>query len=354
MPAPKFRESTANEVSWYSEIRPIYVQLSKKVESLIQEIISDQAIPIHAIHCRAKEVDSFAKKIETRKYTNPRTQVTDLCGIRVITYVEGDLDKVSQLIESTFDIDEENSIDKSESLGEDKVGYRSIHYIAKLPRDRIKLPEYKKFKDIFFEIQIRTILQHAWAEIEHDKNYKFTGELPPDLKRRFKVLAGVLELADREFNGIAFDIDKYSISVNDDTKRGNLDILIDSTSIKSYLKIKFEELIKKKLLEPEFPDSTEKTVLKELKHFGISSLREFDKIIPKDFIKNTLKFKPSSDPNNYAGILRDIMIIHNAEHYFKDCWNNHWDFMDNSSVEYLKLYLPTIQNILKKHKVDTF
>ncbi len=62
--------------------------------------------------------------------------------------------------------------------------------VAEIKDDRIILPEYQKFKDKKFEIQIRTILQHAWAEIEHDRDYKFTGELPINIKRRFRILAG--------------------------------------------------------------------------------------------------------------------------------------------------------------------
>jgi putative GTP pyrophosphokinase len=185
-------KSIENSIKWYSENKILFEQLSKKVETIIQEILIDNKIPIHAIYSRAKEIDSYSKKIEDSKYTDPISQITDLSGIRIIAYVESDLDKISKIIEEHFEIDKENSIDKSQSLGTDKVGYRSIHFIGKLPNDRIKLPEYKKFGDLYFEIQIRTILQHSWAEIEHDKNYKFSGELPNYLKRRFKVLAGVL------------------------------------------------------------------------------------------------------------------------------------------------------------------
>jgi hypothetical protein len=55
-----------------------------------------------------------------------------------------------------------------------------------------------------FEVQIRTVLQHAWAEFEHDIRYK--GTIPdahaPDLDRRLTLAAGLLELADREFSTI--------------------------------------------------------------------------------------------------------------------------------------------------------
>jgi len=76
-----------------------------------------------------------------------------------------------------------------------------------------KLPEYTACKDCVFEIQIRTILQHTWAEIEHDKNYKYSGVLPDEIERRLNLLSAVLESADNEFNTISQEIDNYTKSV---------------------------------------------------------------------------------------------------------------------------------------------
>jgi putative GTP pyrophosphokinase len=345
------KETIAEAVSWYSKERPVYHKLSKKVESIIEEIINDQNVAIHAIYSRAKDIDSFAKKLEDPKYTNPKTDITDLAGIRVISYVESDLENISKLIEANFDIDKENSIDKSETLGEDKVGYRSIHFIAKLPNDRLKLPEYKKYSGIFFEIQIRTILQHAWAEIEHDKNYKFSGVLPIKLKRRFKILAGLLELADREFNEIASEIDKYSASVKADTKKGKLDIPIDSTSIKLYLKEKFKDLIKQGM-NPEFAsENSEKLVLDELREFKITTLKELDNIIPIDYCDRAIKYRQSEV--NYTGLVRHLMIVNDADKYFRDSWKNHWKNFNSNVMEILRSYNPKIEEVFKNHNIKT-
>ena len=348
------KKTISEAVSWYSGMRPIYEQLSKKVESIIQEIINDQKIHIHAIYCRAKEIESFTKKIEDPKYNDPINQITDFSGIRIITYVESDLELVCKVLETHFEIDPENSIDKSKSLGIDKVGYRSIHYVCKLPKDRIKLPEYKKFDGLFFEIQVRTILQHGWAEIEHDKDYKFSGELPAYLKRRFKVLAGVLELADREFNQLAFEIDKYSASVSSDTKKGKLDILIDSTSIKSYLEIKFASLIKKGMKPAFFDENYEKKVLEELRIFGINTLKDLDEIIPTDFAEKVLKYEKieQNGRHNYAGLLRDIMMTVDTEKYFNECWRRSWTGMNKNTVELIKSYKVPFDGYIKKFELE--
>lgn len=335
-----------DSISWYLERRPIYEHLSKKVESIIHEIISDEKIPIHAIFSRAKEVESFSKKIEDPKYTNPSTQITDLSGIRIITYVESDMLKVAELLKSFFEIDEKNSVDKSESLGVDRVGYRSIHYIAKLPADRIKLPEYKKFKDLYFEIQIRTILQHAWAEIEHDKDYKFSGELPANLKRRFKVLAGVLELADREFNQIATEIDRYSNSVNSDTKKDKLNITIDSISLKSFINVKFPELVRLGMKD----NLSEHRIIDELRLFGINTLEELDAIIPNDFATQYQNLQ-KVNKCTFLGFLRHIMIVNDAEKYFKNSWRASWIGISSHTIKLLRHYNIPIDKYVKKYKI---
>ena len=71
-------------------------------------------------------------------------------------------------LQDQFYIDEKNSVDKRKALGDREFGYLSLHRIAMVSPQRGKLIEYLRFKDEPFEIQIRSILQHAWAEIEHD------------------------------------------------------------------------------------------------------------------------------------------------------------------------------------------
>jgi ppGpp synthetase/RelA/SpoT-type nucleotidyltranferase len=91
--------------------------------------------------------------------------------------------------------------DKAQALLEDeKFGYASIHYLVRLKVNRTDLSEYSRFKGLVAEIQVRTILQHAWAEIEHDIQYK--SAIPSSIRRRFMSLAGMLEIGDREFQAI--------------------------------------------------------------------------------------------------------------------------------------------------------
>ena len=72
-----------------------------------------------------------------------------------------------------------------------RIGYASVHYIASLKGSRTSSPEYSRFQNIKFEVQIRSILQHTWAEIEHDLQYKSQESLPRELRRKFARLAGL-------------------------------------------------------------------------------------------------------------------------------------------------------------------
>lgn len=354
MSTDQTKSKISNNIRWYQDKRPVYKQLSKKVETILSEIISIKEIHVHAISSRTKTIDSFEKKIEGLKYNDPINQITDFSGIRIITYVESDLQLICELIRTNFIIDPKNSEDKTSLLGIDKVGYRSIHFICQMPYDRIKLEEYKKFNGLFFEIQVRTLLQHSWAEIEHDKDYKFSGVLPDNLKRRFKILAGLLELADREFNNLAFEIENHRDSIISDTKKGNLEIKIDGTSVKLFFKVKFENLLKKGLKPTFFNDNYEKIIFDELSLFGIETLDDLNKIIPNDFSEKIIMSETINTIHNqnYAGLLRELMIIFDSQRYFEYCWRKDWFSIHPNTIKLLKLYNIPIEKYMDEFELD--
>ena len=146
---------------------------------------------------------------------------------------ESDVKRISKVIEREFKIDFNHYNNKSGN----KFGYRSVHYVASFNDTRAKITEFKVFSGMEFEIQIRTILQHAWAEIEHDRGYKFQDVLPEysDIKNRFSVISGILKMADTEFDSIVSDIAEYANTVGQNAKDGKIDIPIDSISLKEYL-----------------------------------------------------------------------------------------------------------------------
>ena len=196
-------------VTAYLKLRGFYERLAVKVKGILEEALERKGIQVHSVQARAKEPSSFGKKAaqpseadsERPKYPRPLEQITDLAGVRIITYFPGTLEEIDRILRDEFHI-VKRSDKGAELIEEDRFGYQSIHYLLKFTSRRSQLPEYAPFADTLAEIQVRTILQHAWAEIEHDIQYKSASVIPVEIRRRFMALAGMLELADREFQAI--------------------------------------------------------------------------------------------------------------------------------------------------------
>ena len=124
-----------------------------------------------------------------------------MAGIRVITFFRSDVPRVATIIREQFDVLDEQDIGKA-LIEQQRIGYQSVHFIVRLSPSRFSLPEYREFRGLKAEIQLRTVLQHAWAEIQHDIEYKSGLVVPASIHQRFMELAGLIEIGDREFDAI--------------------------------------------------------------------------------------------------------------------------------------------------------
>lgn len=227
----------------YREKRRLYEDLAETVTRILNDTLKSAEISIHSIQARAKTIESFGDKAakaspvnpQQPKYSDPMEQITDLSAVRIITFLPGVVAQVCRCIESEFTVLEKS--DKSEELmDEGKFGYQSVHFLVRLPLNRVNLSEYKRFSDLTFEIQIRTILQHAWAEMEHDIQYKSASVIPAVIRRRFIALAGMLEIADREFQALQEDDQALRVEARSFVAAGRLDgIEITPDALKAYL-----------------------------------------------------------------------------------------------------------------------
>ncbi|ELX4170298.1 hypothetical protein QJ364_003105 [Vibrio vulnificus] len=261
----------------------IFTSLESMTSSLLNALITQAGIPIHSVTSRTKNIQSLSGKIDrpSKSYKN-LLDITDLVGFRVTTYFADDVDKIAALIEKEFSVDESNSIDKRKALEPDRFGYMSLHLVGEHKSSRLKLPEYKQYKGIRFEVQIRSILQHAWAEIEHDIGYKTTNEVPDQLRRRFSRLAGLLELADEEFQSIKYGIETYRSSLPEKVSSSPEDVSLDLDSLKYFIEtdlkvLALEEEMRsvfkcKRLMQPE--DEVLSNSLEFLSRMGINRLSE--------------------------------------------------------------------------------
>lgn len=222
-------------LSEFDDTKGNYERLLEYIKATIKSLLNDRKIQFHEIEGRIKDRESLKEKIEIKDKYAHLSEITDICGIRIITFFSDDVDEIAKLLEDEFSLDKENSIDKRKSQDPTKFGYVSLHYILQLNGNRAELSENSVFKELKFEVQIRTILQHAWAEIEHDFGYKTESEVPEKIRRRFSRLAGLIELADDEFMVIKRTEKVYLDEVEDEIGKQSQNTQIDSVSISALL-----------------------------------------------------------------------------------------------------------------------
>ncbi len=185
---------------------------------------------------RAKSLVSFSNKIILKdKYKNPMTDMTDLCGARVVVHFKSQVDKICQFIKENFEIDEANSLDQKSRLQVTEFGYRAIHYIVTPVKDSILETKVdNRFKTLKAEIQVRTLAEHIWADISHDRIYKTELKIPDEWKREAAQLSAMLETADAKFAGMAAEIDSLATvyELQYDNDRAELDVLKLKTLVK--------------------------------------------------------------------------------------------------------------------------
>ena len=340
-----------NAVDWYRNNKEKYKKLSIMVKDIIKEMLINKNIYYHSIASRAKKIESFQRKAKREKYTDPINQITDLAGIRIITLFEKDVYEISDLIKDKFIIDYKNSEDKADLLEADKMGYKSVHYIGTLTDELVGRKKYEQFKNLKFEIQIRSILQHAWAEIEHDRNYKLKGNLPKHLQRRFYALSGMLEMADREFNLLAQEVDEYKEKVKELTRNGEIEIKLNPSSLKKYLLEKFREEVNNGIIEPTL-NGKEEEILRELDNYGLWDLVNLDSIIPANLNK-ILRNRTSKKLHiNFITLVKLIMIINDHRKYFEKVAETEINFIDKNSIKILSAYDVPIKKLSKEYKFE--
>ncbi|MEO0793957.1 MAG: GTP pyrophosphokinase [Verrucomicrobiota bacterium] len=337
------KESTQN---WISNELPRYKRLTSTVRNIIENLLKNSEIDFLTVEGRTKKSESIEEKVRRKNYADISAQMTDISGIRVVTYFESQVAAVCSRLEDWLTIDESNSLNKEQMLSVNEFGYRSVHYVCSLGTKRKELAEYSEIADLKFEIQVRTVLQHAWAELAHDRNYKFRGKLPKNLERELFLYSGMLELADKGFDNLVEQIDEYSKQVEHSAKEGHLNIAIDSISLEAFLKnwAKNNEIV----IGEAFAKPSLEELVGELQRFGVTKLSELQDIIHNDY---STAFKELDARTTMYGLVRDWMLIEDYKRYQKDAWNENWHGFGDSETEQEK-DLEIIRRILGDAEAD--
>jgi ppGpp synthetase/RelA/SpoT-type nucleotidyltranferase len=320
------RSKIAPFLRWYRSEYSRFAKASSLAEDLVNKIFLENNFGVHQIVGRTKAIDSVRNKIYDKKYKDPNTQITDIIGVRIITHYMHDADRAIEIIKKEFTIDNKNSVDKRSILGPGEFGYRSVHLITKLNRSRGRMPEYAVLKNLWFEVQIRSLLEHAWATINHEIVYKSKIKYPNTTLRRFAAIAGALEILDREFQEMPREreklIDEYKEAFD---RREGLNKKLDTARLLGLLELYRPNGLswrKAEMTNKPFPTQIEVSCVYALNDIGVNTPKDLSEEIGKASTKRAIRKYASANgiaPDEVSHLalvvllvgLKDISILEN-------------------------------------------
>lgn len=188
------------ENTYRSRYTEVLVPLAERLEAYLREHFRPFR-RVDRVAARAKAIDRFVQKATKSegghpKYSEPLEQIQDQIGARVIVFYLQDVETLSRNVEEYFrKIESQSIVPDSEA----EFGYFGKHFVLFLPSDLFddQIPAAQAPK--FFELQIKTLFQHAWAEANHDLAYKPNENLTADQKRKIAFTAAQSWGADQMF-----------------------------------------------------------------------------------------------------------------------------------------------------------
>jgi ppGpp synthetase/RelA/SpoT-type nucleotidyltranferase len=202
----------------------VYTEFADAVRSIVKEAISTATEPprLQSSKARGKTAASLKFKLQDRGLLDSmciEVEIKDLAGVRLIFYTNTDVNHFlgSRLIPETFTVDWKETRIHHPTDENDQQRYQAFHYTILLKDSHTALPEYSKFRGMRCEIQIQTVLNHAWAETYHDMVYKarespgFGTGAKQSLDRRMKkIMDDYLRPAGYDFEKVQHDYERLT------------------------------------------------------------------------------------------------------------------------------------------------
>ena len=259
-----------------------YFKLEEIVSQKLEIVKNEKATLIYSIEHRVKNEESLNIKISRYgEFYQSYEDLHDLFGARIICYFSSDIDLIANYVATIFDVDFSLSTDKRTTINPESFGYLSVHYICSLKKDE-GYPE--ELTNIKFEVQIKTMLQHTWAMINHDLGYKSDFGVPRVVTRQFARIASLLEIADDEFvraknTLVEYENEIHNQIINDVAE----EVLIDIISLKKYMygNKKINSFLNKlaQIENSEIEYISPESYMNQLKYLGINTIGDLQRLL---------------------------------------------------------------------------
>lgn len=185
------RDDAKEIVAKYKSILPFLKKVVSQLDENINETVSGIG-HIDKVSFRVKAQDSFIQKAGKRlpsgelKHKSPFREIQDLVGGRIVVFYKTEVEIVTDVLEKNY-----SHVEKREIVPDDEreFGYEGVHYIFFIPSHIYNPHKENPLLPYFFELQIKTLYQHAWAQAEHGLGYKPQVELSKDVNRKLAFLA---------------------------------------------------------------------------------------------------------------------------------------------------------------------
>lgn len=228
------RDSIEKVLADFGARKDMLETLCDRTKGLLEDCLQDAKLQYQSIQKRVKKPEKLeAKYLDPSKHYCCLDDITDQAALRVITYFEDEVDQVFELIKKEFNVIPEMTVDKRKSEP-DRFGYHALNIVCTYADYRKTDVQFKKYAGLKFEIQVTSVLRHAWSEIEHGW-YDLKDSYPDETKRRFNVLAALLELAEAEFLRLRKQKEDYKRSVDVRVEAEVTNIAIDAVSLRKLI-----------------------------------------------------------------------------------------------------------------------
>jgi putative GTP pyrophosphokinase len=295
-------------------------------EALLRKCLQSAGVRFQMIQARVKDGEKLRDKyLDPKKNYQSLSDITDLAAIRVITYYEDEVDRAAEIIKREFEVDPDKSVDKRETDPE-KFGYYALNLICRYSHARVAHVEYSEFTGIPFEVQITSILRHAWSEIEHPW-YDLKEAFPSEIRRRFARMAALLEIAESEFLALRKVQSDYIESVRVRVAAAVPTVTLDAVSLRLF--IQQEPIVRRidkrlaflsgRVLSEELTDRAVSAWLRLLASAGISTVEQLRELITQraewvteyfeECIKRVWQRDPSRSPMQIGVCLAQLAIF---------------------------------------------